>query len=167
MKVSMNKKQLTDAERQELLLRMKKNYTYDAKSGRLTSSRLGKAIRGKKRNKEGYLCVHCSLGKKQVYVYLHHAVWAVCKGRFPERQIDHVNGNKHDNRIENLREVSQSENLLNMLLAWNPNDVTGVPGVCKGGAGYQTRIHGKVHGFHNPYEAFFYATMCGKRYSEK
>ena len=41
----MNKKQLTDAEQQELLLRMKKNYTYDAKSGRLTSSRLGRAIR--------------------------------------------------------------------------------------------------------------------------
>ena len=162
--ICMNKKHLTDAERQELLLRMKKNYTYDAKSGRLTSSRLGRAIRGKKRDKNGYLCVLCRLGKRQVFVRLHHAVWAVCKGRFPERQIDHVNGNKHDNRIENLREVSQSENLLNMLLAWNPNDVTGVPGVCKGGAGYQPRIHGKVHGFHNPYEAFFYATMCGKRY---
>ena len=32
----MNKKHLTEAEQQELLLRMKKNYTYDAKSGRLT-----------------------------------------------------------------------------------------------------------------------------------
>ena len=151
--ICMNKKQLTDAEQQELLLRMKKNYTYDAKSGRLTSSRLGRAIRGKKRDKNGYLCVLCRLGKRQVFVRLHHAVWAVCKGRFPERQIDHVNGNKHDNRIENLREVSQSENLLNMLL-----------GVCKGGAGYQTRIHGKKYHFHDPNEAFFYATMCGKRY---
>ena len=160
----MNKKQLTDAERQELLLRMKKNYTYDAATGRLTSSRLGKAIRGKKRNKEGYLCVHCSLGKKQVYVYLHHAVWAVCKGRWPERQIDHVNGDVTDNRIENLREVSQSENLLNTLLAWNPNDVTGVPGVSPNKGSFQTNVCGKKYYFHNPYEAFFYATMCGKRY---
>ena len=38
---------------QELLLRMKKNYTYDAATGRLTSSRLGRAVRGKKRNKDG------------------------------------------------------------------------------------------------------------------
>jgi hypothetical protein len=163
----MNKKQLTDAERQELLLRMKKNYTYDAKGGRLTSSRLGRAIKGNKLCGRGYLYVHCRLDKKPVCVYLHHAVWAVCKGRWPEQQIDHVNGDVTDNRIENLREVTPSENKLNTLLAWNPNDVTGVPGVCKDGAGYQTRIHGKVHGFHNPYEAFFYATMCGKRYREK
>ena len=159
----MNKKQLTDAERQELLLRMKKNYTYDAATGRLTSSRLGKAIRGKKRNKEGYLCVHCSLGKKQVYVYLHHAVWAVCKGRWPV-QLDHVNGDVTDNRIENLREVTPSENKLNTLLAWNPNAKTGVPGVSHDKGMYQTNICGKKYHFHDPNEAFFYATMCGKRY---
>ena len=93
----MNKKQLTDAEQQELLRRMKKNYTYDAKSGRLTSSRLGRAVKGKKLSK-GYLCVKCRIDKRQVFVYLHHAVWAVCKGSFPEQQIDHVNGDKHDNK---------------------------------------------------------------------
>ena len=162
--IYMNKKQLTDAEQQELLLRMKKNYTYDAKSGRLTSSRLGRAIRGKKRDKNGYLCVLCRLGKRQVFVRLHHAVWAVCKGRFPERQIDHVNGNKQDNRIENLREVDPSENHLNVLLAWNPNAKTGVPGVSPHGCQYQTKIHGKMYNFSDSYEAFFYATMCGKRY---
>lgn len=160
----MNKKQLTDAEQQELLLRMKKNYTYDAKSGRLTSSRLGRAIRGKKRDKNGYLCVLCRLGKRQVFVRLHHAVWAVCNGRFPERQIDHVNGDKRDNRIENLREVTSSENHLNVLLAWNPNAKTGVPGVSPHGRQYQTKIHGKMYHFHDPYEAFYHATMCGKKY---
>ena len=113
--IYMNKKQLTDAEQQELLLRMKKNYTYDAATGRLTSSRLGRALKGKKCSKNGYLCVGCRIDKRLVFVYLHHAVWAVCKGRFPERQIDHVNGNKQDNRIENLREVDPSENNLNVL----------------------------------------------------
>ena len=160
----MNKKQLTDAEQQELLLRMKKNYTYDAKSGRLTSSRLGRALKGGKLHKTGYIYLCCHLDKKHVCVYMHHAVWAVCKGRWPEQQIDHVNGDVTDNRIENLREVTPSENQLNTLLAWKPNDVTGVPGVRKNGAGYQTRIRGKLHSFHDPYEAFFYATMCGKRY---
>ena len=164
--IYMNKKQLTDAEQQELLLRMKKNYTYDAKSGRLTSSRLGRAIRGKKRDKNGYLCVLCRLGKRQVFVRLHHAVWAVCKGRFPERQIDHINGNKRDNRIENLREVTSSENNLNVLLAWNPNAKTGVPGVSPHGCQYQTKIRGKIYNFSDPYEAFYHATMCGKRYKE-
>ena len=164
----MNKKQLTDAEQQELLLRMKKNYTYDAKSGRLTSSRYGRAVRGAKIGKKGYLCVYCCLGKRRVHVYLHHAVWVVCKGSFPERQIDHVNGNKHDNSIENLREVTQSENNLNMLYPWDQNAETGLPGVSPDGKGkYQTRIQGKKNHFSDPYEAFYHATMCGKRYRER
>ena len=161
--ICMNKKQLTDAERQELLLRMKKNYTYDAKSGRLTSSRLGRALKGGKLRKTGYLYLGCHLDKKRVRVLMHHAVWAVCKGRWPV-QLDHVNGDVTDNRIENLREVSQSENRLNTLLAWKPNDETGVPGVCHNKVMYQTKICGKDYYFHDPYEAFFYATMCGKRY---
>ena len=87
----MNKKHLTEAEQQELLLRMKKNYTYDAKSGRLTSSRLGRTIRGKMHGNKGYLAVDCRIGKKQIHVHLHQAVWAICKGRWPEQQIAHIN----------------------------------------------------------------------------
>ena len=164
--IYMNKKQLTDAEQQELLLRMKRNYTYDATTGRLTSSRLGRAVRGAKRDKKGYLCVYCCLDKKRVHIQLHHAVWAVCKGCFPERQIDHINGNKRDNRIENLREVTSSENKLNTLLAWRPNTVTGVPGVSPNYRQYRTAIHGKTYYFSDPYEAFYHATMCGKKYRE-
>ena len=89
----MNKKHLTEAEQQELLLRIKKNYTYDVKSGRLTSSRYGRAIRGAKRDKKGYLFVNCKIDKRSIHVALHHAVWAVCKGCFPKQQIDHINGN--------------------------------------------------------------------------
>ena len=160
----MNKKQLTEAEQQELLLRMKKNYTYDEATGRLTSNRYSRVVRGKKRDKKGYLCVLCRLGKKQVFIQLHHAVWAVCKGRWPEQQIDHVNGNKHDNRIENLREVSDRENKLNKLHDWKPNKDTGLPGVSPCRGLYQTKIYGKNFYFQDPYEAFFHAMMCGKRY---
>ena len=145
-------------------MRMKKNYTYDAATGRLTSSRYGRVIRGKKRDRWGYLCVLCCLDKRQVFVLLHHAVWAVCKGRFPTQQIDHINGDKHDNRIENLREVSGSENNLNMLHPWKPNAKTGLPGVSSDKGMFQTSIRGKMCHFHDPYEAFYHATMCGKRY---
>ena len=160
----MNKKHLTEAEQQELLLRMKKNYTYDAKSGRLTSSRYGRAIRGKKHGKKGYLAVNCRIGKKLVVVYLHHAVWAVCKGRWPEQQLDHINGNKQDNRIENLREVNASENRMNVLHPWKPNAKTGLPGVNKHGSGYRIKVAQHHYHFRDRFLAFYHLTLLGRRY---
>jgi len=160
----MNRKNLTEAERQELLLRMKKNYTYDAKSGRLTSSRYGRAIKGKKLGKKGYLCVLCRLDKRQVYVYLHHAVWAICKGCWPEQQIDHINGNKGDNRIENLREVNGSENQRNTLYPWKPNKDTGLPGVYKKKGGYRIEVRTNRYSFRDRYEAFCHLTLLGRRF---
>ena len=162
----MNKKNLNEAQMQELLLRMKKNYTYDAATGRLTSSRLGRTIRGKKCNNNGYLSVNCRLDKRRVYIYLHHAVWAVCKGCWPTQQIDHINGDKTDNRIENLREVNGSENNLNMLHPWKLNAKTGLPGVFPKSGSFRTRIYGEDCDFRDPDEAFYHATMCGKRYKE-
>ena len=91
-----------------------------------------------------------------------HLVWDARK--WPTQQIDHINGNKGDNRIENLREVSGSENNLNMLYPWKPNAKTGLPGVNPHGNKFETRIHGKKIFFHDPYETFYHATMCGKRY---
>jgi hypothetical protein len=79
-------------------------------------------------------------------------------------QLDHLNGNKQDNRIENLRECSPRDNNLNIYLPWRPNKVTGVPGVCKIGMQYKTRLRGTYYYFHNPYEAFFWAIFCGKKY---
>ena len=145
-------------------MRMKKNYTYDAATGRLTSSRLGRTIRGKKLGRCGYLCVLCRMDKRQIFVFLHHAVWAVCKGRFPVQQIDHINGDKADNRIENLREVSGSENSLNMLYQWRPNAVTGLPGVAPNHAGFIIKSHQKYFSHYNPYAAFFHLTLIGRRF---
>ena len=43
----------------------------------------------------------------------HRLVWLLHYGLWPKNQLDHINGIKHNNRIENLRECTQSQNQFN------------------------------------------------------
>jgi hypothetical protein len=43
----------------------------------------------------------------------HRLSWFLYYGKWPTNHIDHINGIKTDNRINNLRDVTRSENLLN------------------------------------------------------
>lgn len=57
----------------------------------------------------------------------HRIVWLMATGKWPSMQIDHINGNRADNRFENLREVENVENLRNAAL--KSNNTSGVCGV--------------------------------------
>jgi hypothetical protein len=43
----------------------------------------------------------------------HRLLWLYVHGKFPADQLDHINMNKSDNRIENLREATNSQNQRN------------------------------------------------------
>lgn len=45
--------------------------------------------------------------------YFSRVCWAIYHGVSPSGQIDHVNGDRADNRIENLRECSHHQNQFN------------------------------------------------------
>lgn len=71
----------------------------------------------------GYLRVSI-LGKRYKS---HRIAWALYYGEWPDDQIDHIDGDRSNNKIENLRAVSQVENSRN---AKTPHtNMSGVIGV--------------------------------------
>lgn len=63
---------------------------------------------------------------KQNY-FAHIVVWALVHGQWPEHQVDHINHDPSDNRVENLRLVAAQDNQKNMKRSSsNTSGVTGV-----------------------------------------
>lgn len=58
----------------------------------------------------------------------HRLAWLYVYGHWPTGQIDHINGNRSDNRLLNLRDASHGENVQNRRRA-NSNSKTGILGV--------------------------------------
>ena len=58
----------------------------------------------------------------------HRLAWLYVYGKWPLNEIDHINGNKVDNRINNLRDVTKSINLHNKKAA-NSQNKLGLRGV--------------------------------------
>lgn len=59
----------------------------------------------------------------------HRLAFLYMTGKFPEKDVDHVNGDKFDNRWENLRECNKSQNSANTFKRCN--NTSGYKGVYK------------------------------------
>ena len=61
-------------------------------------------------------------------LFAHRAAWMIFYGQVAPERIDHINGDPADNRIENLRSVTNAENGQNCKIS--AANSTGVTGVC-------------------------------------
>lgn len=78
------------------------------KNGEIINLKTNKYILGSNRN--GYL--RFSIGEKRYSI--HRLVWEIFKGEIPENMvIDHMDGNRSNNKLENLKLTTQSENMRN------------------------------------------------------
>lgn len=68
----------------------------------------------------------------------HQVVWALCNNQWPKYEIDHINGNRFDNRIENLRDVPRYINGRNNCLF--KHNTSGIMGVSKHGSNWRAVI---------------------------
>lgn len=78
------------------------------------------------RNIDGYIKIHID----GVYYYAHRIAWLIMTGElvnYPDFEIDHINGDRSDNRWCNLRKVTKSENQRNS--SQRLNNTSGVHGV--------------------------------------
>ena len=101
--------------------------SYDAQTGKLTWKARPREMFA---NENVYLGWHTKCHGKQAFTakmksgylsgrilgktyYAHRVAWLLHYGKWPEHNIDHINGNPTDNRICNLRDVPQVKNTRN------------------------------------------------------
>lgn len=77
------------------------------------------------------------LGKKY---YAHRIIYFICNGTYPKEFVDHIDGNRSNNKRDNLRAVSKLENHKNMKKP--KTNTSGVIGVtwCKRDSKWMSQI---------------------------
>lgn len=95
---------------EEAITKLRLNYSYCADTGVFTHVPSGRSVTCQ--NNYGYVQIQFRIDYKQCRYLAHHVAWFFTYGYWPS-EIDHINHDRADNRIANLREVTRAENLRN------------------------------------------------------
>ena len=152
----------TQEERKAFEEHLLSTYRYDAATGKLINRKWNREYPGVIK-KNGYVYVKVFFQGDRFEIRKHRLVFFLVHRRFP-KEIDHLNGIKTDNRIENLREVNRSENEANKLRKWKKNADSGLPGINKRGRVFETWFRSRQLRSSIPEMLFFHLTLLGRRY---
>mgnify|MGYP001768511391 CR=1 FL=1 len=99
-------------------------------------------------------------------VLAHRLAWFIERGD-PPAVIDHINRRRDDNRIENLRRATHSENMCNR--GPQSNSTSGVSGVAMDTRGKKWQAYIKRHGKRVHLGVFddFFEAVCARKSAER
>lgn len=117
-------------------------YHYDMQTGHFTWRVAGSGrVVGKRAGSVGSAGYrHMKAFGRQVLA--HRLAWLYVTGKWPRDMVDHINGNRDDNRFANLRECDKTQNHGNAVR--KPNSL-GYQGVARKGRRFVARIHYRGH----------------------
>ena len=90
------------------------NYSFDLNSNQVYNTKYKRYLK-LTLGKNGYYCIGLYKNNKQKVFRFHRLVYEAYYGEIPENLcIDHIDNNKQNNNIDNLRLASISENICNI-----------------------------------------------------
>jgi hypothetical protein len=125
--------------------RLRELLAYDPETGAFTwcvaRGRQGAGSAAGADNGDGYRGIEIDRRRYQA----HRLAWLYVHGAWPAEQLDHINGAKSDNRIGNLREATNAENVRNRTP--KPGTLAGAKGVTWDRDGWRARVwkDGRCH----------------------
>lgn len=95
---------------------------YSGKKGRVNAGDVAGCLRA-----SGYIFI----GTGNAIYRAHRLAWLYMTGEWPKHQIDHINGDRSDNRWVNLRDLTNAINCQNIRVGSRKNSCFGLLGVSR------------------------------------